>query len=172
MVQDEARFGRISDPRRGGAPAGMRPEGSRPVVRQYEHAFAAISRHDGPRDSLVLPAVPAEAMSVFLAEVSRPHAGELMVMVLAGAGGHQAKRRQGPATMRLRFLPPGSPPLNPLEHLWDEGREKGFANRVFARRKAVEKQLITALKTLQEEPTRGASLTGFAWISSTPLNAH
>jgi hypothetical protein len=111
-------------------------------------------------------------MSVFLAEVSRPHAGELMVLVLAGAGGHQAKRRQGPATMRLLFLPPGSPPLNPLEHLGDEGREKGFANRVFARRKVVEKQLITALKTLQEEPTRGASLTGFAWISSTPLNAH
>jgi hypothetical protein len=120
----------------------------------------------------VLPAVPAEAMSVFLAEVSRPHAGELMVLVLAGAGGHQAKRRQGPCHDALAVLTPWSPPLNPLEHLGDEGREKGFANRVFARRKAVEKQLITALKTLQEEPTRGASLTGFAWISSTPLNAH
>jgi transposase len=35
MLQDEARFGRISDPRRGGVPAGMRPEASRQVVRQY-----------------------------------------------------------------------------------------------------------------------------------------
>jgi transposase len=172
MFQDEARFGRISDPRRCWAPAGVRPEVSLQVVREYEYAFAAISPQDGTLDSLVLPAVHAEAMNVFLAEVSQRHPGELILMVLDGAGWHKAKRLQVPTSMRLLFLPPGSPRLNPVEHLWDEVREKWFANRVFDSMDAVEEQLLTALKTLEEDSPRVASLTGFDWIKSIPLNAH
>jgi transposase len=172
MFQDEARFGRISDPRRCWAPAGVRPEVSLQVVREYEYAFAAISPQDGTLDSLVLPSVHAEAMNVFLAEVSQRHAGELILMVLDGAGWHKAKRLQVPTSMRLLFLPPGSPQLNPVEHLWDEVREKWFANRVFDSMDAVEEQLLTALKTLEEDSPRVASLTGFDWIKSIPLNAH
>jgi len=37
---------------------------------------------------------------------------------------------------------------------------------------AVEEQLITALKTLEEDATQVASLTGFDWIKNIPLNAH
>ena len=172
MFQDEARFGRISDARRCWAPAGVRPEVSTPVVREYEYAFAAISPHDGTLDSLVLPAVPAEAMSVFLAEVSRRHPGQLILLVLDGAGWHKAKRLQVPTTMRLVFLPPWSPPLNPVEHVWDEVREKWFGNRVFDSMDAVEEQLITALKIWEEDSTRVASWTGFEWISTIPLNAN
>lgn len=172
MFQDEARFGRISDPRRCWAPVGVRPEVRAQVVREYEYAFAAVSPHDGTLDSLVLPAVHAEAMSVFLAEVSQRHPGEWIFMVLDGAGWHKAKRLQVPAMMRLVFLPPWSPQLNPVEHLWDEVREKWFANRVFDSLSAVEEQLLTALKTLEEDAARVASFTGFQWIRNIPLNAH
>jgi transposase len=47
LFQEEARFGRISDPRRCWAPARIRPEVSIQVVREYEYAFAAVSPHDG-----------------------------------------------------------------------------------------------------------------------------
>jgi transposase len=93
-------------------------------------------------------------------------------MVLDGAGGHKAKRLPVPTSMRRLFLPPGSPPLNPVEHRWEEGREKWFAHRVFASMDAGEEQLLTALKTWQEDSPRVASLTGFDWIKSVPLNAH
>jgi transposase len=172
MFQDEARFGRISDPRRCWAPAGVRPEVSAQVVREFEYAFAAISPHDGTLDSLVLPAVHAEAMSTFLTEVSQRHPQELIVRVLDGAGWHKAKRLQLPANLRLVFLPPWSPQLNPVEHLWNEVREKWFGNRVFDSMNAVEEQLITALKTLEEDSPRVASLTGFDWIKNTPPKAH
>jgi transposase len=172
MFQDEARFGRISDPRRCWAPAGTRPEVSTQVVREYEYAFAAVSPHDGTLDTLVLPSVHAEAMSVFLAEVGQRHPDEFIVMVLDGAGWHKAKRLRVPPRMRLVFLPPWSPQLNPVEHLWDEVREKWFANRVFASMSAVEEQLIAALKTLEEDSPRVASLAGFEWIRTIPLNAH
>ena len=120
MFEDEARFGRISDPRRCWAPPGIRPEVNTQLVREYEYAFAALCPHDGTLETLVLPSVNTEAMGVFLAEVSQRHAHEFILMVLDGAGWHRAKRLQIPSNMRLIPLPPWSPPLNPVEHLWDE----------------------------------------------------
>jgi DDE superfamily endonuclease len=111
MFEDEARFGRISDPRRCWAPPGVRPEVNTQLIREYEYAFAAVSPQDGLLDTLVLPTVNTEAMSVFLAEVSRRHAEEFIVMVLDGAGWHKARRLLVPANMRLLSLPPWSPQL-------------------------------------------------------------
>jgi hypothetical protein len=172
MFQDEARFGRISDPRRCWAPAGVRPAVNTQIVREYEYAFAALSPHDGVLDTLVLPGVHAEAMSMFLAEVAQRRSDEFILMVLDGAGWHKAKRLQVPAHMKLIPLPSWSPQLNPVEHLWDEVREKWFSNQVFASLQAVEDRLVTALQTLEEDRQRVASLSGFDWIISMPLNAH
>ena len=114
-----------------------------------------MSPHDGVLDTLVLPQVNAEARGTFLAEGTRRHADEFIWMVLDGAGGHRAKRLPMPSNMRRLPLPPWSPPLNPVEHLWEEVREKWFANSVFASLSAVEEQLIAALKTLEEDAPRG-----------------
>jgi hypothetical protein len=170
--EDEARFGRLSDPRRCWAPAGGRPEVNTPLVRADESAFAAVSPHDGARDTLVLPWAHTEARGVFLAEVSQRHPDEFLLRVLDGAGGHKAKHLPVPAHRKRISLPAWSPPWNPVEHRWDEGREKWFRNRVFASRTALEEQRVTALTVWEEDPQRVASLTGFDWIRSIPLNAN
>jgi transposase len=172
MFQDEGRCGRIRDPRRCWAPAGVRPEVEVQIVREYEYAFAAVSPHDGVLDTLVLPAANTEALSVFLAEVAQRPADEFILMVLDGAGWHKAKRLQVPPNMRLIPLPPWSPQLNPVEHVWDEIREKWFSNRVCATLSAVDEQLIRALRALEMGPQQVASLTGFPWITHIPLNAN
>lgn len=41
-----------------------------------------------------------------------------------------------------------------MEHLWDEIREKGFANRVFGSLAAVEDTLVEALATLEKDHQR------------------
>jgi DDE superfamily endonuclease len=92
MFEDEARFGRISEPHRCWAPKGVRPSVPVQMAREYEYAYAAVSPHDGVLDTLVLPQVNTEAMGVFLAEVARRHADEFILMVLDGAGWHRAKR--------------------------------------------------------------------------------
>jgi transposase len=172
MFEDEARFGRISDPRRCWAPKGVRPEVKVQIVREYEYAYAAVSPHDGVLDSLVLPKVNTEAMGVFLAEVAERHAHEFIVMVLDGAGWHRAKQLPIPANMRLVPLPPWSPQLNPAEHLWDELREKFFANRWFETMEQLDQQLVAGLAVLEADALRIASLTGFDWITCIPLNAN
>ena len=119
MFEDEARFGRINDPRRCWAPAGIRPIVGRRIVREYTYAFAAVSPHDGVLDSLVLPNGDAETMSFFLTEVARRHPSEFILMLLDGAGWHTAHDVVVPENMRLAALPPYSPELNPTEHIWD-----------------------------------------------------
>ena len=50
------------------------------IVREYTYAFGAASPHDGVLDTLVLPVVTAETMSIFLAEVARRHPEEFILM--------------------------------------------------------------------------------------------
>jgi transposase len=149
----------------------MRPQVSAQLVREFTYAFAAVSPHDGVLDSLVLPEVTAETMSLFLAEVAARHPEDFILMFLDQAGWHKAKALVVPANMRLEWLPPYSPECNPVEHLWDEIREKWFANRLFRGLDAVEDTLVTALHTLETETERVGSITGFDWIISIPLNA-
>jgi transposase len=74
--------------------------------------------------------VTAEAMSFFLEEVARRHQEKFILMFLDGAGWHRANDLTVPKNMRLESLPPYSPQLNPVEHIWDEIREKWFTNEV------------------------------------------
>jgi transposase len=87
------------------------------------------------------------------------------------AGWHQAKDLKVPKNMRIIFLPPYSPELNPVEHLGEEIRDKWFPNKVFKTLDAVESVLVEALATLERSSEKVASITGFDWINSLILKA-
>jgi transposase len=169
MFEDEARFGRISDPRRAWAPPDVRPRVASRIVREYGYAYAAVSPHDGVLDSLVLPEVNADTMSLFLAEVARRHPRQFILMVLDGAGWHRAGDLVIPERMRLYPLPARSPELNPTEHVWDELREKWLANRMFDGQETVDCQVQKGLAALEKDRLRVASLAGFPWITNISL---
>jgi transposase len=141
------------------------------MVREYTYAYAAVSPADGVLDSLVLPVVNAHAMSLFLSEVSQRHPNEFLLMVMDKAGWHKAKDLKVPRNMRIIFLPPYSPELNPAEHLWEEIREKWFPNRVFKSLNAVESVLVDALDSLEQSPEKVASIAGFDWVINLILKA-
>lgn len=172
MFQDEGRFGLLGTPRRCWAPGGVRPVVGARLERKYLYAFSAVSPHDGVLDSLVLPWVNADTMSMFLAEVSRRHPDEFVLMVMDQAGWHIAGNLIVPANMRLLLLPPYSPELNPAEHLWEAIREECFANHVFSDLNAVEDVLTEGLRTLESDPDRVQSMTGFEWVTSISLKAN
>lgn len=170
MFEDEARFGRISDPRRAWAPPGVRPRVASRIIREYGYAYAAVSPHHGVLDSLVLPEVNAGTMSLFLAEVARRHPSEFMLMVLEGAGWHWAGDLVIPERMRWYPLPARSPELNPAEHVWEELREKWLAHRMFDCQEAVDGQVQKGLAALEKDRSRVASLAGFACIKNISLH--
>lgn len=79
-------------------------------------------------------------------------------------GWHKCKDFHLPDNLRLLFLPPYSPELNPHEHLWDELREKHFHNRVFDSIDALEDHLVDALRDMENAPERVKSSAGWDWI--------
>jgi hypothetical protein len=164
MFQDEARFGRLSSPQRCWAPKPVRPLVTQGVVREYIYAYAALSPEDGRLDWVMVPSMRTVAAGDFLQKVAGNHPREFVVMVWDGAPSHRSGELHVPDNMALVRLPPYSPELNPVEHLWDEIREKHFANRVFDSLDAVSAQASAALATWADSPGAVRSLAGWPWI--------
>lgn len=170
MFQDEARFGRINDVRRCWAPRPLRPLCQAMLTHEYTYAYAAVDALSGQMDSLILPHVNTHCMQLFLDEVSQRHPHERIVMVLDGAGWHASGQLAPPPNIRLLSLPPYAPELNPLEHVWDELREKQFHNRVFDSLDALEDHLAMALRNCESDAPRIKSIVSWKWIIDALLN--
>ncbi|HYE34168.1 IS630 family transposase [Methylocaldum sp.] len=164
MFQDEARFGRIADTRRCWCPKPFRPLVKAMITQDYTYAYAAVSPRDGRLDSLILPHVNGACMHLFLEEIASRYPNERIVMVVDGAGWHKSGQFPLPSNLRLLPLPPYAPELNPVEHLWDELREKSFHNRVFDSLDALEDHLEHAVRDLENDPARVYSITAWSWI--------
>ena len=170
MFQDEARFGRIADIRRCWCPKPLRPLCQAMLTQEYTYAYAAVSVLDGELDTLILPRVNGACMQLFLDEVARRHPDDHIVMVLDGAGWHQNSSLKLPDNLSLVPLPPYSPELNPVEHLWDELREKAFHNRVFQSIDALEDHLELNPKLLEDNHERVRSIVAWPWIINSLQN--
>jgi transposase len=79
-------------------------------------------------------------------------------MILYGAGWHTAGFLMIPKNMRLVPLPPYAPELNPMEHIWDDLREKSFHNCVFETMNALEDHLEVTLQTMECNKERVKSI--------------
>lgn len=170
MFQDEARFGRISDVRRCWAPKPLRPLCQAMLTHEYTYAYAAVDVLSGELDALILPHVNTECMQVFLDELAQRHADKRIIMVLDGAGWHASLALRVPANLRLLSLPPYAPELNPVEHIWDELREKHFHNRVFDSLQTIEDHLESALRAFEMDAPGIKSIVAWPWIIDALLN--
>ena len=169
LFQDEGRFGRINDTRHCWAPRQIRPQTSRQVVRESIYAFGAVCPHDGSLSSLVMPWSDYETMSIFLAHTASLYPHDLCIMVLDQAGWHRTAHLRIPASIRLLWLPPYSPELNPAEHIWDHLEENWLRNTAFATLDAVEQTVCDGLRALTRNPALVKSMTLFDWINTIPL---
>lgn len=172
MFQDEARFGRISRCRYCWAKRPLRPLVKAMLSHQYVYAYGAVSIADAHFDSLVLPHVNGVCMGLFLGEIASRYPQDNIIMVVDGAGWHKNQTLVLPPNLRLLFLPPYSPELNPVEHLWDELREKNFHNRAFDSLDALEDTLVSGLRTLELDQHRVKGICQWEWIISALSNAN
>jgi hypothetical protein len=140
------------------------------VTQEYTYAYAAVSPVDGVLDTLILPRVNCACMQVFLDEVASRHLEENILMVVDGAGWHRSQDIILPSNLQLLYLPPYAPELNPVEHLWDDLREKSFHNRVFDSIESLENYLELALANFEQSPERAQGITGWPWIISALSN--
>ena len=161
MAQDEGCFGRISLPRRCWAPAKVRPQVARQIVREYVYVYTAVAPEIGKMTSLLLPYASTAMMKLFLEHVSQEFADYFIVMQVDRAGWHDADTLVIPENIRLILQPAYSPELNPVEHLWDYLRENYFHNWAAPTLKQVIEVLIDGLQLLAADVELLRSMTNF-----------
>jgi len=130
------------------------------------YAYGAVSPHDGQFLSLVLPWVDTPLMNMFLAFVADSFPDEHCLMCLDGAGWHKSLDLVIPTNMSLFFLPPYSPELNPVEHIWEYTRENDFRNRACESLDEVTEILCNSLQRLGNNPALVKSMTNFEWLNA------
>jgi transposase len=164
MFTDEARFGRINRPRPCWAPLGTRPEVAAQLVREFIYLYGAVSPKDGTCLYLIMPAADAPSFQAFLDVLGRRFPRQDILLVLDGAPSHRYGQLAIPDNIRLLYLPPHSPELNPAENLWDEIREKIFKNYALKSIDAVRTKLKEAILYIEHNPTLVRSITCFPYI--------
>ena len=135
------------------------------LIEKFMKGYSySIDPKEGGLDSLILPDMYASTMSVFLKELSQRYPKYYILLVMDGAPCHRAGDLEVPDNIQIQEQPSYSPELNPVEHLWDEMREKWFHNETFDSMDSVEERIIQSLNVLENDQKLIQSISGFPWI--------
>ena len=164
MFQDEAGFGRITDPAACWAPPKKRPNVPCLKIREYKSVYGAVSPHDGESLFMVLDKNDTEQMNLFLENLSLKFADFLILLCLDRAPWHKSNDLKIPHNITLFLLPPRTPEMNPVEIVWREIRKIGFKNKCFDSLKAVVDKFHEVIDTISNQTL--ISITFWDWISN------
>jgi len=163
FFQDEASFGRINEPSACWAPDNTRPIVPCQMIREHMYVFGAVDPISGDDYYIISPACNTRWMNVFLHELSNHIGIDYALVCLDQAGWHKSKDLIIPDNIRLFYIPPKTPEMNPIEQLWPIVR-KDFKNKLFKTLDKVVDQLCETLNTITNSVVR--SVTGREWILS------
>ena len=163
MFEDEARFGRINEPSSCWAPSGIRPIVPCQMVRDYMNVYGTVDPISGDKFFIIAPACNTYWMNCFLQELSKHIGIDYALICLDQASWHKSKELVIPNNIRIFFIPPRTPEMNPIEQLWPEVR-KDFKNKLFKTLDKVVDQLCITLNSITDGAVK--SITARNWIMS------
>ena len=165
MFQDEAGFGRINKPKYCWCFPKLRPTVPCHHIREYRYAYGTVEPLTGDSFFLIMPYCNTDCMNIFLMELSQKYHGDYILMAVDGATWHRSKMLVVPENIRLFFIPPATPEMNPIEQIWKEIRKRGFRNESFKTLDKVIDRLCDTICSLSNETVK--SITGRKWILPT-----
>ena len=87
---------------------------------------------------------------------------DIIILVCDGAAWHKAKALIVPENIRLVFIPPYTPEMNPIEQIWKEIRKRGFRNEIFQTLNKVVERLCFTIQSISSNTI--TSITVRDWI--------
>ena len=160
---DEHRAGLKPVPRRVWAKRGRRPVATAEPRYQWLYLYGFVRPTTGALVwflcTTVNTALFAAVLARFAAEVGAGP-GKRVILVLDGAGWHASAGLAVPEGVRLEFLPPYSPELQPAEHLWPL-TDESLANRHFAGLAELDAVPAERCLALRDRPETVAAHTRF-----------
>jgi hypothetical protein len=164
-AEDEARLGLKPITRRVWWLKGCRPTSCGRTKYEWLYVYGFARPSTGDTFTAILPRVKveqmAEALAAFAAHAD-PGQKKVLVLVVDNAGWHRAGRLAVPANVRLHFLPPCTPELQPVEPFWPLVRE-AVANDTFARLADLRRRVVRRCQRLAADRTTVKGAIGFHW---------
>jgi transposase len=140
---------------------GVQPVGAVQHVCEWFYVYGAVEPTTGERFFLELPYLNAEGFQLFVDTFAAAFPDSLNLLLLDNSGAHTAQRLTLPANVRLVFLPPYCPELNPIERVWRDLKD-ALAWRQFPNLDGQQDYVATLLQTY--EPATLQSLTGYTYL--------
>jgi len=164
-AEDEGRLGLKPITRRAWALRGHRPRSCGRTRYEWLYVYAFARPRTGGTFTVILPRVNVERMEealVSFAARADPDGRKVLVLVVDNAGWHTAKRLAVPANVRLHYLPPCTPELQPVEPFWALVRE-AVANDTFDRLADLRRRVVRRCRRLADDRATVLGAIGFHW---------
>jgi putative transposase len=132
------------------------------MVREYMRVYGAIDPVSGDDCFIIAPKCNTECMNAFLDILSKTFCHDYILLCADNAGWHKSKGLNVPENIRLCYIPPRTPEMNPIEQIWKEVRKRGFKNKMFKTLDQVVDKLCDTLNSLSKQTI--ISITARNWI--------
>jgi transposase len=164
-IEDEHRYGLISNVRRCWTLRGHRPTAPVQMKYQWGYVYGAAEVSGGDAQFLYLPTVSLSCSCLFLEQLVATDKKAIHIVFWDQAGFHpKPKACDLPPQIRLIELPAYSPELNAMEHLWDCVK-RHVSNAVWETLTAIEGAITEVLKPFWESAARVWQLLGDSWLT-------
>lgn len=145
---DESRFGTHSRIGHGWFRAGIRTAVKKKLGFKSFYVYTAASPKSGDSFTLMMPNVNTDCMNAFLSELSSWLENKNIILIVDGAGWHKSKGLAIPLNIKILYLPPYSPELNPIEKLWQYIKDNILKNTVYENLKLLEEKLYPFINNI------------------------
>jgi hypothetical protein len=140
---------------------GIKPVQPFEIKFESYYLYGAVEPSTGESFFLEMPRLDSSCFQVYMDELSSCYRTDLILLLLDNSLTHKAKSLRIPENVKLLFIPPYSPELNPIERLWQYINDH------------LSFSLMKELETLKHEVSNVldkctapiiASLTGYSYI--------
>jgi hypothetical protein len=128
---------------------------------EWFYVYGAVEPVTGERFFLELPYLNAAMFQLFIDACAEAFPASLNLLLLDNSGAHTAERLILPANVRLVFLPPYCPELNPSERVWRDLKD-ALAWLHFGHLDEPQEYVAELLRTYEQ--TTLQALTGYPYL--------
>jgi transposase len=140
---------------------GVQPVGPVQHVFAWFYVYGAVEPTTGERFFLELPYLNAAMFQLVVDLFAEAFPDSLNLLLLDNSGAHTAQQLAMPDNVRLVFLPPYCPELNPIERLW-RARKDALAWLQFPTREVQQDYIATLLRAYEAAMLQ--ALTNYTYL--------
>jgi len=130
MFYDESRFGLITDIGRKWTIRGIKPIIPYQQKYEYFYLYQSTDIKTGEDFSMFMSHLDTISLNEYLKRLSERFKNEKIVLIMDNASFHKSKKLNIPENIKIEYIPPYSPELNPQERRFEDIK-KFLKNRVF-----------------------------------------